>query len=174
MARMKDGRGAYRVLVWKSVRKKHLEDSSVDGNIIISWICKNCDEGHIIYWYGLGYGQVAGCCKRGNLSSDYIKKKEFSRLADDLLPFQVVLCSIYLVIFFCLFVSQSVKIRFIKRSWSTISTAVNIYVNSVTNRQSFRSRHTSPTPSSWRPNCWRCACKHRRFPISGKTVIFHL
>ena len=30
-------------------KKKYLEDLSLDGNIIISWICRKYDEGHIIY-----------------------------------------------------------------------------------------------------------------------------
>jgi len=73
-----------------------------------------------------------------------------------------------------LFVSQLVKTGFAQRSRYTVNVAVNISVVSVTNIQFFRSRHTSRSSSSWRPNCWWCASNHWWFPISGKTVIFHV
>jgi len=65
-----------------------------------------------------------------------------------------------------------IKLKFDSQNAAEVNNvAVNIFADSVTNRQFFfRSRHISRTPTSWKPNCWRCACKHRRFPISGKTV----
>ena len=43
MARM--GRGGYRVSVRKSDEKNHLEDTDVDGRIILRWFLRKWDGG---------------------------------------------------------------------------------------------------------------------------------
>jgi hypothetical protein len=42
---MGERRGVYRVLVGKIEGKSHLEDSGVDGRIILRWIFMKCDVG---------------------------------------------------------------------------------------------------------------------------------
>ena len=76
-ARMGD-RSAYRVW-WGNLKERvHSEDSGVDGRIILSWIFRKWDGGaHGLHWFGSGYGQVAGSCKRGNKPSGSIKYGEF-------------------------------------------------------------------------------------------------
>jgi hypothetical protein len=39
-------RGAYRILVGKSERRNHSEDTGVDGKIILKWIFEKLDGGH--------------------------------------------------------------------------------------------------------------------------------
>ena len=43
VACMGDRRGVYRVLVGRGEGKSHLEDISVDGKIILKWVCEKCD-----------------------------------------------------------------------------------------------------------------------------------
>ena len=50
VAGMGERRGAYRDLVWKSVGKRQLERTSVDGRIILRWIFRKWDVGA---WTGL-------------------------------------------------------------------------------------------------------------------------
>jgi hypothetical protein len=50
VARMGEGRGAYRVLVGDLREGNHLEDPGVDGRIILKWIFKKWDGGT---WTGL-------------------------------------------------------------------------------------------------------------------------
>jgi hypothetical protein len=45
VARMGEGRGAYRILVGRPEGRNHLEDPGVDGKIILKWIFKNWDGG---------------------------------------------------------------------------------------------------------------------------------
>jgi hypothetical protein len=40
VARMREGRGAYRILVGRLEGRNHLEDPGVDGRIILKWIRK--------------------------------------------------------------------------------------------------------------------------------------
>jgi hypothetical protein len=43
---MGEGRGAYRVLVGNLSERDHLQDSGLDGRLILKWIFKKCDGGH--------------------------------------------------------------------------------------------------------------------------------
>jgi len=64
---------------WGNLRETaHLEDSGVDGRIILRWIFRKWD----VWKYGLdragsGQGQVAGTCECGNEPSGSIKCEEF-------------------------------------------------------------------------------------------------
>jgi hypothetical protein len=42
---MEESRGAYRVLVGKPEGRNHLEDTGVDGRIILKWILEKWDGG---------------------------------------------------------------------------------------------------------------------------------
>jgi hypothetical protein len=50
VARMEQGRGAYRILVGRPEGRNHLEDPGVDGRIILKWIFKKWDGAA---WTGL-------------------------------------------------------------------------------------------------------------------------
>ena len=52
VARMGEGRGAYRVLVGKPEGNNHCGDLGVDGCIILGWISRRWDVG---MWTGLGW-----------------------------------------------------------------------------------------------------------------------
>ena len=47
VARIGERRGVYRVLVWKPEGKNHLEDTGVNGRIILRCILRNCDVGGV-------------------------------------------------------------------------------------------------------------------------------
>jgi hypothetical protein len=47
---MREGRGAYRILVGRSEERDHLEDSGVDGSMILKWNFKKWDEGGGMDW----------------------------------------------------------------------------------------------------------------------------
>jgi hypothetical protein len=42
---MGEGRGVYRILVWRPEGRNHLGDPGVDGRIISKWILKTWDRG---------------------------------------------------------------------------------------------------------------------------------
>jgi hypothetical protein len=50
VARIGEGRGAYRILVGKPEGRNHLEDPGVDGRIILKWVFKKWDG---MAWPGL-------------------------------------------------------------------------------------------------------------------------
>jgi hypothetical protein len=50
VASVGERRGAYRVLVEQPEGKNHLEDSGVDGMIILRWIFRKWDVGHGLGW----------------------------------------------------------------------------------------------------------------------------
>jgi hypothetical protein len=52
---MGEGRGVYRVLVRKPEGKRHLEDPSVDGRIVLSWIIREWELGA---WTGLSWLRI--------------------------------------------------------------------------------------------------------------------
>jgi hypothetical protein len=45
---MGEGRGAYRIFVGRPEGRNHLEDPGVDGRIILKWIFKKWDGGHVL------------------------------------------------------------------------------------------------------------------------------
>jgi len=47
--------GTYRVLVGKPEKRNHLEDSEVDGNVILKWICRKWAWTGFI-WLRIGTG----------------------------------------------------------------------------------------------------------------------
>jgi hypothetical protein len=58
VARMGEGRGAYRILVGRPEGRNHLEDPGVDGRIILKWIFKKWD-GRMwtgLIWLRIGTG----------------------------------------------------------------------------------------------------------------------
>ena len=63
---------------WKNLSEgDHLEDPCVDGTMILKWLLETGDEGSRVDRSGSGWGQVAGCCERGNEPSVSIKYGEF-------------------------------------------------------------------------------------------------
>jgi hypothetical protein len=54
MARMGERRGAYRALVGKREGRNHLEDSGVDGRIILKWIFERLHGGQGLDQSGSG------------------------------------------------------------------------------------------------------------------------
>jgi len=63
---MAERRGAYRILMGRLEGRDHLEDSGIDGKIILKWMFKKWDEG-----YGLDY------CEGSNEPRGSIKCGEF-------------------------------------------------------------------------------------------------
>jgi hypothetical protein len=47
---MGERRGAYRALVGKPEGRRHLEDTGVDGRIILKWIFERLGGGHRLDW----------------------------------------------------------------------------------------------------------------------------
>ena len=46
VARMGEKRGIYRVFVWENLRERdHLEDTGLDGRIILRWVFRRWDVG---------------------------------------------------------------------------------------------------------------------------------
>jgi len=77
VARMREGKGVYRVLVGKPEGKRHLEDPGIDGRIIIRWICRTWG---VRAWTGsiwLRIGTVLGAYEYSNEPSYSIKCGEF-------------------------------------------------------------------------------------------------
>jgi hypothetical protein len=64
------------VLVGKPDEKDNLEDSGVNGRIILRWIFSGI-WGHGLDQSGSGEGQVAGTCECGNEAWDFIICGEF-------------------------------------------------------------------------------------------------
>ena len=54
-----------------------LEDSGVDGKVILKWVFEKWDGGHRLGRSGTGYGRVADCCECGDEPSCSIKCGEF-------------------------------------------------------------------------------------------------
>jgi hypothetical protein len=46
VARVRESRDAYRVLVGKLSERDHLEDLSLDGRIVLKWVFKKCNVWH--------------------------------------------------------------------------------------------------------------------------------
>ena len=69
------GREVYSGFWWGNLKERdHLEDSGVDGRIILRWIFRKWDVGgYELDRCGAGQGQVAGCCECGNEPSGCIK-----------------------------------------------------------------------------------------------------
>jgi len=76
VARMEEGRGAYRIW-WGNIREReHLVDLDVDGKIIVTWILKMCDgTGPGLIW--LRTGQVPGSFEHGHKISGFVKSGNF-------------------------------------------------------------------------------------------------
>jgi hypothetical protein len=70
--------GAYTEFWWGKLRERdHGEHPSIDGRIILRWICRKWD---VRAWTGsvwLGVGQVVGTCECGNETLGSIKCGEF-------------------------------------------------------------------------------------------------
>ena len=64
---------------WRHLwERDHLENSGIDGRIILRWIFRKWDGGgHGLDGSGSGLEQVAGFCKSGNEPSGSIKCGEF-------------------------------------------------------------------------------------------------
>ena len=77
VARMVEGRGAYRVLMENLRERDNLEDPDVDGRIILRWIFRKWDGRHVLDRAGPGHGQVAGTCECSNEPSGSVKCWEF-------------------------------------------------------------------------------------------------
>jgi len=59
---------------WRNLRERdHLEDSGVDGMIILRWIFRKWDVGIWTGFISLRIGQVAGTCECGNEPSRSIQ-----------------------------------------------------------------------------------------------------
>jgi hypothetical protein len=61
---------------WENLREgDHLEETGVDGRIILKWIFERLDGGggHGLDQSGSGQGQVAGFCECGNEPSGFVK-----------------------------------------------------------------------------------------------------
>jgi len=74
---MGECRGVYRVLVRKLRERDYLEDSGIDGWIILRWIFRKWDIGA---WTGsswLSLGTGGGTCECGNELSGSVKCGEF-------------------------------------------------------------------------------------------------
>jgi hypothetical protein len=67
--------GQYIGLCWRNLRERdHLEDSDVDGRIILKLIFKKWDGvGHGLDRSDSEYGQIAGTCECGNEPSGSTK-----------------------------------------------------------------------------------------------------
>ena len=67
VACMGERKGVYKVMVGKpNGERGHLEDPSEDGRIILRWIFRKWDGGHVAHRFGSGQGQVAGTCRCRN------------------------------------------------------------------------------------------------------------
>ena len=63
---------------WGNLREiDHLEDSGINGRIILKRISEKCDGGHGLAQSGLGYGHVVDSCEFSDDPSGSIKCGEF-------------------------------------------------------------------------------------------------
>jgi hypothetical protein len=61
-------------IYWENLREgDHLEDSDVDGRIILKWIFETWDGGHGMDRCVSGQRQIAGCCESDNEASVFTK-----------------------------------------------------------------------------------------------------
>jgi len=73
VARMGESRGVYRVLVGKPERKSHLDDSGIDGRIILRWIFRKWVVRAWTASIRLRIGTGGGTCECSNEPSYSIK-----------------------------------------------------------------------------------------------------
>ena len=76
-------------LWWGNLNKRdNLEDTDVDGRLMLKWDFRNWDREHGLDWSGAGDGQVASSCKHGNEPSGSIKYGGISWLTENRLASQ--------------------------------------------------------------------------------------
>jgi len=71
-------REVYTGFWWGNLKERdHLEDSGIDGRIILGRIFRKWDVGHGLDRSGSRYGQIVNTCECGNEPSGSIKCGEF-------------------------------------------------------------------------------------------------
>jgi hypothetical protein len=70
-------------------KRGNLEDSNLNGRIILYYILRKYDGGVWTGFIWLRIGTVAGCCEHVTEHSDSIKMRRISRPADELLAFHM-------------------------------------------------------------------------------------
>jgi hypothetical protein len=92
VARVGEGRGAYRVLVAKTEGKKPLGRRWLRWKDNTQMYLQELGWAYGLDWHGSGWGQFAGFCECGNEHSGSIICEEYLE-AEDLSSSQEVLCS---------------------------------------------------------------------------------
>jgi hypothetical protein len=77
VARMGEGRGVYRAMVWRPEGKRPLGRPRRRWGIILRWTFRKWDGVLGVDGGGSGSGQVAGTCEYGNELSGSVKCGEF-------------------------------------------------------------------------------------------------